>query len=148
LQKFETRWPAEDFGPREHPTPAKAGELVNLEQAILGLAPRDETQKWFQSQALQLASGLAAVQWLLMNQELGDGLPTPILIVLTTWSTAIFISFGLFVKPNPTVITALSISALAVAGAMFLILELNSPFAGLMQVSPAPAHALLAVLSE
>jgi hypothetical protein len=83
-----------------------------------------------------------------MNQEVGNNLPTPILIILVAWSTAIFISFGLFVKPNPTVITALFISALAVSGAIFLILELNSPFTGLIQISSAPAHAVLALLGK
>jgi hypothetical protein len=35
-----------------------------------------------------------------------------------------------------------------VAAAIFLILELNNPFAGLIHVSGAPAHALLAVLGK
>jgi hypothetical protein len=49
---------------------------------------------------------------------------------------------------NSTVITALSISALAVAAAIFLILELNSPFTGLIYVSSASSHAILEVLGN
>jgi hypothetical protein len=72
----------------------------------------------------------------------------PILIVLIVWTTAIFIGFGIFVRMNLTVITALFISALAVAAAIFLILELNSPFTGLIYVSSASSHALLEVLGN
>jgi hypothetical protein len=64
------------------------------------------------------------------------------------WTTAIFISFGLFVRMNSTVIIALSISAIAVAAAIVLMLELNNPFTGLIRVSAAPAHALLATLGK
>jgi hypothetical protein len=148
VRAFQARWPGEDFGAKDPPPTASGSALVDLEQQILHLSPRDEAQKWFQSEALQLANEIAQGQLLLMNQEAGNNLPMPILIVLIAWSTAIFISFGLFVRPNPTVIVALSISALAVAGAIFLILELNSPFTGLIQVSSAPAHAVLALLGK
>jgi hypothetical protein len=53
-----------------------------------------------------------------------------------------------FVRMNSTVIIALSISAIAVGAAIVLILELNNPFTGLIHISSAPAHALLAVLGK
>jgi hypothetical protein len=148
VSRFQVHWPEDDFGPKEPPPSANGSDLVDLEQRIIRLQPRDDAQKWFQSQALQLANGLAEVQWLVLSQEVGDSLPLPMLIILVAWSTAIFVSFGLFVKPNPTIIVALSISALAVAGAMFLIMELNSPFTGLIKISSAPAHAALAVIGK
>jgi hypothetical protein len=148
VRAFQARWPQEDFGQKDPAPTTEENGLVGLAQQILRLMPRNESQKWFQSQALQLLNGIAQSQLLLMNQEAGNNLPTPILVVLVAWSTAIFISFGLFVRPNPTVIAALSISALAVAGAIFLILELNNPFSGLIQVSSAPAHAVLAMLGQ
>jgi hypothetical protein len=112
------------------------------------LAPRDDAQKWFQAQALQLANELAQARSLLITQLQGNALPIPLLIVLIVWTTAIFISFGMFVRMNSTVIIALSVSALAVAAAILLILELNNPFAGLIHVSSVPAHVLLAVLGK
>jgi len=72
----------------------------------------------------------------------------PILIATIAWTTAIFISFGLFVRMNTTVIAAVSIADLSVAVAIFLILDLNSPFTGLIRVSSAPAHAVLEVLAK
>ena len=72
----------------------------------------------------------------------------PLLIVLIVWTAAIFVSFGIFVRMNSTVIIALAVSALALAAAIFLILELNSPFTGLIHISSASSHALLEALGK
>jgi hypothetical protein len=149
VRRFQARWPGEDFGPKEEPAiPSTRSELVELEQRILHLAPRDDAQKWFQAQALQLANELAQTRRLLITQLRENNLPMPILIVLIVWSTAIFTSFGLLARTNPTVIIALSISALAIAAAIFVILDLSSPFTGLVRISSASAHAILAELDK
>jgi hypothetical protein len=44
------------------------------------------------------------------------------------WLTAFFTSFGLFALKNPAVIATLIVCALSVSGAIYLILELDSPF--------------------
>jgi hypothetical protein len=146
-RRFQARWPGEDFGPKE-PAVSQHSDLVELAQRILHLAPHDDSQKWFQSEALQLAHGLAQARRLLVYQLAGIGLPTPLLVVLIAWSTTIFISFGLFVRMNPTVMVALFVAALSVAVAIFLIIELDSPFTGLVHISSAPAHATLEVLAK
>ena len=148
VPRAQVRWPGEDFGPTAPPITSNRNELVELQQQVARLVPRDDSQKWFQGQALQLANELAQARSLLITQLQGSDLPLPILVVLVVWTTAIFISFGMFVRMNATVIIALSISALSVAAAILLILELNSPFTGLIHVSSAPAHALLAVLGK
>ena len=148
VRRFQARWPGDDFGPQEPAAAPNRDELVEMEQRILRLAPRDEAQKWFQSQALQLAVGLALARRLLTIRLAGISLPMPTLIALIVWITAIFTSFGLFVKINLTVIVALFVSALSVAVAFFLILDLNSPFTGLIHISSAPAHAILEVLDK
>jgi membrane-bound ClpP family serine protease len=53
-------------------------------------------------------------------------------------------SFGLFVCLNITVMIGLAISAFAVCGAIFLVLEMYQPHGGLIQVSSAPLRAALA----
>ena len=60
------------------------------------------------------------------------------LVVLVFWLTMIFVSFGLYAPRNATVMVALCGCALSVAGAIALILQMDSPFAGLMQISPEP----------
>ena len=43
-------------------------------------------------------------------------------MVLVCWLTLIFASFGLYARPNGTVVAVLFVCALSVAGAIFLIL--------------------------
>jgi hypothetical protein len=69
-------------------------------------------------------------------------------VVLIFWLTIIFISFGLFAPRNPTVVASLSVSALSVSSAIFLILEMYSPYAGLIHVASAPLRAALAHLGH
>jgi len=60
----------------------------------------------------------------------------------------LFVSFGLFAPRNGTAIATLFIAAISVAGALFLILELDHPFSGLIQISSAPLRNALAVLGK
>jgi hypothetical protein len=65
----------------------------------------------------------------------------PLLVVLVFWLTTLFISFGLFAPRNGTVVASLFISALSVSGAILMILEMYTPYSGLVQVSSAPLRA-------
>ncbi len=57
---------------------------------------------------------------------------------MTICLAILFISFGLFSPSNGTVIAAMMLAAFSVAGAVYLILELSTPFSGIMQISDAP----------
>jgi hypothetical protein len=46
------------------------------------------------------------------------------------------------------VVAALAVAAVAVSGALFLIVELNTPFSGVLQLSSEPARATLAALGR
>ena len=57
------------------------------------------------------------------------------LIILVFWMVIVFVSVGLFAPPNATAIVTPA-AALSVSAAIFLILELDSPFNGVIQISP------------
>jgi hypothetical protein len=61
--------------------------------------------------------------------------PRPFLLILLFWLTLTFASFGLFAPWNATVLTVLFVCALSVGSAVFLVLELDGPFDGLLRVS-------------
>ncbi len=110
---------------------------------ILDLSPQSEAQRALKARAIEVSTELAQTRLALFVE--GDGsLPMPFLVVLVFWLAIIFMSFSLFSKLNPTVITALFIFALSASGALFLILELSQPFAGLMQISSEPLRNVLA----
>jgi len=64
--------------------------------------------------------------------------------VCSFWLTATFTSFGLFAPRNAIVLATFFVCALSVAGAIFLILELDGPFDGLIRISPEPVRYALA----
>ena len=67
----------------------------------------------------------------------GASVPVPFLVVLLFWITLTFAAFGMF-APNRTAIAVLFVCALSIGGAMFLVLEMDGPFDGLLRVSPDP----------
>ncbi len=125
--------------------PSAGGEI--LLDKIQGLAPTNDTQRSLQGQALSMTMDLGKTRWLMYAQQ-AVSVSTPLLVVLVLWLTAIFISFGLFAPFNGTVVTSLLVSALSVSGAILLILEMYSPYSGLIQVSSAPLRAALAQLGQ
>lgn len=120
---------------------------ANFYEKIQELAPRNDFQRLIQGQALQIALDLGRGRSLLLEQA-GSSIPKPFLVVMVFWLAIIFTSFGLFAPCNATVIATLFVCALSVSGAIFLILELDTPFAGLMQISDIPLRNALAVLGH
>jgi hypothetical protein len=51
------------------------------------------------------------------------------------------------VRFNATVFAALVIGALSIAGAIFLILEMNQPYSGVMRISDAPIRDALSQMA-
>jgi len=111
------------------------------------LAPRTDSQRAIQSQAESMAVNLAQTRWLLFEQS-GSSISTTFLVVVIFWLTILFISFGLFAPRNATVIVTLLVSAISVAGAIFLIPELDHPFSGLIQSSSGPLRNALTVIGK
>ncbi len=106
------------------------------------LSPQNDVQRSLKSQAAQVATDVGQMRWLLFEQT-ETSISLPMLIILICWLAIIFMSAGLFAPPNATVIVALMLAALSVSGAIFLILELDMPFDGVIQISPGPMRNAL-----
>ena len=78
----------------------------------------------------------------------GTSIPVAFLSILLFWLTITFASFGLFAPRNATVVSVLFMCALSVAGAVFLILEMDQPFGGLIKASPGPLNYALSHLNQ
>jgi hypothetical protein len=111
------------------------------------LSPQNDFQRSLQARAIQLSTDIAQTRLLLFAQ-MGNSIPMPFLVVLIFWLTIIFASFSLFAQPNAIVIGSLFIFALSAAGAIYLVLELGQPFAGLMQISSTPLRNALTPLGS
>jgi hypothetical protein len=127
--------------------PASTHEADNLYEKIQTLLPKDDNQRSIQARALGLLMSLQESRWLVYEQE-STSISKPMLVILLSWLTALFISFGLFARVNGATVTALLVSAFSVSGAVLLILELYAPYEGLIKISSAPLRAALAQLGN
>ena len=119
-----------------------------LQEKLRGLSPQNNAQRWLQSQALQLSADIAGASALLVEQAGQTSLPMAFLVILLFWLIIIFVSFGMFSTRNATVIIVFFICALSVAGSLYLILELDQPYEGLIKISSAPLRNALAHLGQ
>lgn len=127
--------------------PMTMGGVTGFFNQIQALSPKTDAQRSMQGQILQRSESLVQTR-LLMFEQLGSGISWPVVVVLVGWISVLFLGFGLFTRFNLTVTVALVAGALSVSGAIFLILELNSPFGGLLQISDAPLRYALAQLAR
>lgn len=114
---------------------------------IQELTPKNEVQHALQSQAISLSIGIGQARLLLFEQS-GRSIPMAFLVLLIFWVTVIFLSFGLFAPRNATVVVTLFLCALSVSGAIFLVMELDRPFGGLIQIPSAPLRNALASVGK
>jgi hypothetical protein len=114
---------------------------------IQELKSNTEAQHALQVRIVNAAIQLAQSRLALFTQT-HDSIPAPFLTILIFWLTIIFASFGLFVRPVPVVIITFVVGALSVSGALFLILEMDQPFAGLFQIPTDTLSNALAPLAN
>ncbi len=111
------------------------------------LQPRTDFQRAVFAQLLEIGMELGRKRSFLLEQT-GGSIPTPFLVVLVFWLALIFAGFGMFAPMNSTAIGILIACALSVAAAIFLILELDRPFQGLLQISSEPLRNALVHLGS
>src|SRR4029450_10644052 len=103
----------------------------------LQLKPANTRDQWWLDQAMTLAGKIGDTRWLLV-QQLGQGTPKAFVALLVFWLTLPFASFGLFAPRNVISGATLMLCALAVAGAIGMILELEKGLVGLVHIPPQP----------
>jgi hypothetical protein len=115
--------------------------------AIRDLAPATESQRLIKTQAIQICTDLARAR-LDLARGSGCSVPTPFLVVLMFWLAALFAGFGLLARPNATVLAVILVCALSVAAALFLILDLDQPFDGLIRVDDESLRGAMSQLAR
>lgn len=146
VHRLNETWP-EESSPSEKPdAPEDASRFEGFENRIRQLVPQNDAQRGLQSRALETVSQILEARWFMLGGG-GSSVPLPFLIVVVFWLTVIFGGFGLFAPRNATVVAVLFVCALSVAGAIFLILEMEEPFSGLIKISSTPLRYALSHLS-
>jgi len=122
-------------------SPATRAETIlrveELQDRIVGLQLGDPRHRWLQAEAMRLADSITGVRWLLAEQERRT-IPAPFMVMVTFWLAVVFSTFGLFAPRNTMAIFALMFCSIAVSSALLLILEMDTPFTGMMHLSLDP----------
>lgn len=116
--------------------------LEQLEDAIRDLPATGDRQEHFKGQALTYAAAVER-ESLLLGELAATRVQLPLMLILLSWLVIIFLGFGLVWPRTGTAIAALVMSAVACAGAILMILELNSPLNGIVRISPSVLEAPL-----
>ena len=155
-------WPGE-------PKPAGAGTLGSLEPALaphprlesetLGavldragreirrLPTGDPVHTMLAATAIHQFEQLAQDRWGLL-EEARSSIPVPFYRVLVFWLMIVFASLGLIAPRNALALAMVVLAAVAIASVIFAIMEMDTPFSGLISVPSAPMRDALAHLSE
>jgi hypothetical protein len=144
--RVENTWPEQRTVGDGYGAVISTMQVEDIENQILALTPQNDTQRWFKSEALRLTQDVLKTRWRILQG--GSEIPGMFLAVVIFWLTMTFASFGLYAPRNATVITVLFIAALSVAAAVFLIVELDGPFDGLIRVSGEPMRFALSNLGQ
>jgi len=126
-----------------------AGTVGTMTALVLGLVLASERSA-FDAEAAAVKQG--AINIVVLDRMLSQYGPETTdvrkLVLLTFWLTIVLMSFGLFAPPNLVVAVTLLIGAFAVASSVFLIMELDDPFSGVVKVSGEPVAYSLSVLGK
>jgi len=115
-------------------------------QQVQDLQPTNDMQRGLQARIVQVTNDLMQARFVLFS-HLGSSIPLLFLAVLLLWMIILFAGFSLMAPANATTLASLVICALSVSGAIFLILELDQPFAGMMMISSGPLRDALPTLN-
>jgi len=135
-------WPTDRHLAAQLKPNIEAGDSVYFK--IEALTPHAEAQQKLKTMAEAGAADLAQMRALLLAES-QTAISTPMLFVVVSWLVIIFASFSLLAPPHIAANMALVVSAIAVSGAMFLILELDQPFGGIISI---PSREMVTVMNQ
>ena len=145
-------WPDETPPPGDYPRGLPQGGeidsqvlgemLLGVETGIRRLVAAGPEAERAQAAALARAAALLDQRWILIG-EAHTSLSPPLLGILLAWLVIVFFGFGMTAPANAASLVAIGMVALSVAAAFFVILELDGPLDGVIQVSSAPLRQTL-----
>jgi hypothetical protein len=147
LARINLVWPEENAATLAPEAIVPVVGAEGVQKKVLALSPKNDAQRWLQSTALQLTRDIQATRWLFIEQ-IDSTIQWPFLVVLVSWLVIIFWGVGLVAPPNASVTLVLFVAALAVAGSIYVKLEMEQPYSGLIKLSSAPLRTALSELGR
>jgi len=125
---------------RRHSTAARLLDDLGTALSALDLPDRHRDAL---TDARQQYQALTQQRWRLVEQSEGT-IPAPLIAMLVAWLTLIYASFGYRAPRNPMVVIMFLASSLLIAASVYLVLDMDVPFSGPIQISDEPLRRALA----
>jgi hypothetical protein len=116
--------------------------LDQVGDALAAIRPSDPARAELWREAQVSLQHVVWRRWSLIEESEGS-IPAPFLVMLTAWLVLIFASYGYRAPRNAVVATTLVVAAFLISGAIYLVLDMDAPFSGAIQLSPAPLDRAL-----
>lgn len=129
------------------PADANRQQVRQLQKMLASLPVTSEAQREGQASALRVLGELARINAVAFTERGSNVMPV-LLVMVTCWMTLTVMGWNLFAPRNYTVSAVNIVCSLSVASAIFLILEMDQPFGGIVEVSDKPMRAALLKLAE
>ena len=117
--------------------------LAAVGTSLRAIVATDQVQTSLLQEAQQRFRTIVDLRWTLVEDAEG-AIPMPIIAMVVAWLVLIFASFGYRAPRNVVIVGSLIVAAALVAGAIFLIIDLDVPFDGLDQVTDEPLQRAIA----
>jgi hypothetical protein len=111
--------------------------LEQVDGALRAMPIATPAEARAQEGCIRLMNIAVSERWRIVEASQGD-LSTPFFIMLVFWLMVIFLCFGLSAPFNHLSFMVTALSGLALASALFVIIDLYTPFTGIFTVSSLP----------
>ena len=119
------------------------GLIEDIGTSLRALAPDNGARLSIWNDIREQYRKVLELRWGLVEQAEGS-IPRPLVLMLVAWLVLIFATFGFRAPRNAVVVTSFIAAAALIGGAIYLIVDMDSPFQGPIQISPAPLQRALA----
>ena len=142
-------WPDDSARPADLAPDTARAEMALFYDKVAALSPeKDDTKHTaLKARALDITADLGQTRLRLYAQR-DSSIPTPFLGVLVAWLVVLFTGYGLIAPRNATVVAVQVVCILSVAAAIFLVLELDRPFDGIVGIPSTPVRDALSRVGE
>jgi hypothetical protein len=130
-----------------HNFQAALQSLRNRGEALDNLTPSTDQQKQALAAARSIDESIGQAR-LQMSFALTSAVSYPLIWVVVGWATILFCGFGLMSKGHAMSLVCVFVGAIAIASAVYLILDLSDPYSGVFRASPEPLEQVLAVMGK
>ncbi len=134
---YDTSIRAAPISPGAMESPALGNIINTIGLAIRQLHPADGLQRGFSSSCLDDFRNFENARWT-VNEEAHSTISVPFFVVLVFWLVVIFVTFGLNAPRTTFVFIIMTLCALSISSAVFVMLDMDSPFSGAIVISSQP----------